>query len=218
MSDAGQKPECSKSEREDKKHSWHFDGDDPYVICYYCGKRQDAISGKPIETRTTHPVEVTDKSVGSPLDGELQNAILNVINRADEISRATTGLADDKYIAHQEALVSGIEQLFTSYSKPHESVKIKTDEELRAQIEYMFASAWQDGVHHLNPKYLRRDTTFTDKAMQLFAAHLQAAVRETRTEELKKSLSLPFDREERRQLIERRLQQLKQANETKEEK
>lgn len=41
--------------------------------------------------------------------------------------------------------------------------------ELRAELEHMFASAWQDGVHHLNPKYLRRDTVFTDRTMQLIA-------------------------------------------------
>jgi hypothetical protein len=38
----------------------------------------------------------------------------------------------------------------------------------------MFASAWQDGVYHLNPKYLRRDTLFTDKVMQLITAHDKA--------------------------------------------
>jgi hypothetical protein len=27
------------------KHSWEFDGDDPYVRCRYCGRLQDAISG-----------------------------------------------------------------------------------------------------------------------------------------------------------------------------
>lgn len=41
---------CKTSERVDgKKHSWRFDGDDPYVICSYCGQVKDAISGKRIK-------------------------------------------------------------------------------------------------------------------------------------------------------------------------
>lgn len=47
---------------------------------------------------------------------------------------------------------------------------------LRQQIEQMFASAWQDGVNHLNPKYLRRDGLFTDRVMQLITAQTQLAV------------------------------------------
>ena len=43
--------------------------------------------------------------------------------------------------------------------------------ELRIELEHMFASAWQDGVHHLNPKYLRRDTLFTDRALELITAY-----------------------------------------------
>lgn len=27
------------------KHSWKFDGDDPYLICHYCGQINDAITG-----------------------------------------------------------------------------------------------------------------------------------------------------------------------------
>ena len=42
---AAEKPECPRSERVDGKHSWHFDGDDPYVICHWCDRMQDAISG-----------------------------------------------------------------------------------------------------------------------------------------------------------------------------
>lgn len=37
---------CSASQRVDKAtHSWRFDGDDPYVICDWCGEMRDAVSG-----------------------------------------------------------------------------------------------------------------------------------------------------------------------------
>ncbi len=36
---------CPKSMREDGKHSWRFDGDDPYVVCFLCGHRRDALTG-----------------------------------------------------------------------------------------------------------------------------------------------------------------------------
>lgn len=47
--------DCSKSERKDGKHSWKFDGDDPYVECCYCGQYQDAISGRVIKPVTPSP-------------------------------------------------------------------------------------------------------------------------------------------------------------------
>ena len=41
---------CELSKRVDGKlHSWHFDGDDPYVICFYCGEVRDAVSGRKIK-------------------------------------------------------------------------------------------------------------------------------------------------------------------------
>src|SRR5215217_9125251 len=46
----------------------------------------------------------------------------------------------------------------------------------RPEVKHMFASAWQDGINHLNPKYLRRDTLFTDKVMELHDKALQLAV------------------------------------------
>lgn len=49
-------------------------------------------------------------------------------------------------------------------------------QEMREKIEYMFASAWQDGVDRLNPKYLRRDKLFTDKTMQLIADTVEVEV------------------------------------------
>lgn len=41
--------ECPQSKRVDGKfHSWVFDGDDPYVICHYCGEIRDALTGQKI--------------------------------------------------------------------------------------------------------------------------------------------------------------------------
>jgi hypothetical protein len=41
---------CLASERVDgPKHSWRFDGDDPYTICVYCGERRDAFTGRVID-------------------------------------------------------------------------------------------------------------------------------------------------------------------------
>lgn len=40
---------CPKSTRVDGPwHSWQFDGDDPYVVCVFCGKRQDALTARVI--------------------------------------------------------------------------------------------------------------------------------------------------------------------------
>lgn len=37
---------CALSRRVDaKKHSWVFDGDDPYIVCGFCDERRDAITG-----------------------------------------------------------------------------------------------------------------------------------------------------------------------------
>lgn len=44
---------CTKSQRVDGPwHSWRFDGDDPYVICHYCGEMQDALTGRVIRSGT----------------------------------------------------------------------------------------------------------------------------------------------------------------------
>jgi hypothetical protein len=47
--------DCPLSERVDGPlHSWRFDGDDPYVICVYCDRMQDARTGRVIrEGRTS---------------------------------------------------------------------------------------------------------------------------------------------------------------------
>lgn len=38
--------ECPKASRRDGRHSWRFDGDDPYVICLDCNEMQDALTGR----------------------------------------------------------------------------------------------------------------------------------------------------------------------------
>lgn len=45
----------------------------------------------------------------------------------------------------------------------------------REELRSMFASAWQDGVHHLNPSYSRRDTLFTDRAKELIQSEITKA-------------------------------------------
>ena len=58
---------CSVSKRVDgKKHSWKFDGDDPYVLCFYCGQRRDAISGRiiaPFVPDNTKELTLTSEEV-----------------------------------------------------------------------------------------------------------------------------------------------------------
>lgn len=41
---------CPQSKRLDQKHSWQFDGDDPYIVCFYCGVRHDALTGRKVES------------------------------------------------------------------------------------------------------------------------------------------------------------------------
>lgn len=41
-------PECKDSLRPDGKHSWAFDGDDPYIYCHFCGELRDALTGRVI--------------------------------------------------------------------------------------------------------------------------------------------------------------------------
>jgi len=41
--------QCPLSERVDAPvHSWRFDGDDPYVVCVYCGEVRDAMTDRVI--------------------------------------------------------------------------------------------------------------------------------------------------------------------------
>ena len=48
--DRNNEDHCEPSKRVDgKKHSWKFDGDDPYIICHYCGQTRDAINGRIIK-------------------------------------------------------------------------------------------------------------------------------------------------------------------------
>lgn len=36
-------------------HGWRFDGDDPYVVCTWCGERRDNLTGRAVGTRRTAP-------------------------------------------------------------------------------------------------------------------------------------------------------------------
>jgi protein gp37 len=50
---------CPKSKRVDGNgHSWLFDGDDPYVKCYYCGEIRDALNGRTIGVSHTMPSDI----------------------------------------------------------------------------------------------------------------------------------------------------------------
>lgn len=42
--------ECQQSGRVDGRlHSWRFDGDDPYIVCVFCGAMQDALTGRVVK-------------------------------------------------------------------------------------------------------------------------------------------------------------------------
>jgi hypothetical protein len=43
---------CADTRRIDGRHSWRFDGDDPYVVCVYCGERRDALTGASVVARS----------------------------------------------------------------------------------------------------------------------------------------------------------------------
>jgi hypothetical protein len=46
---------CPFSERVDgPKHSWRFDGDDPYVICAFCGQVRTALTDRVVRQGRTH--------------------------------------------------------------------------------------------------------------------------------------------------------------------
>jgi hypothetical protein len=38
--------DCALSKRADGKHSWSFDGDDPRIVCAFCGEVRDALNGR----------------------------------------------------------------------------------------------------------------------------------------------------------------------------
>lgn len=50
-------PACPQSERAEGGHAWHFDGDDPYIECSWCGRYQDALTGQVIRPGREHPAE-----------------------------------------------------------------------------------------------------------------------------------------------------------------
>lgn len=46
--EAGGSERCPHSRRADGKHSWAFDGDDPYIYCVFCAEYRDALTGRTI--------------------------------------------------------------------------------------------------------------------------------------------------------------------------
>lgn len=60
--------ECALSRRADGKHSWGFDGDDPYVVCAFCGERRDALSGRKMPGETPKPSHVHECGCGARWD------------------------------------------------------------------------------------------------------------------------------------------------------
>lgn len=72
---------CLLSNRADGKHSWQFDGDDPYVKCVYCGEVRDTLSGRVIaplayEHNSNSPETTTgtDKIAQSTEDDKLADS------------------------------------------------------------------------------------------------------------------------------------------------
>lgn len=52
---------CPKPIRGDgSKHSWRFDGDDPYVICAGCDEMRDAITGRVVRAAAAAPTPAGD--------------------------------------------------------------------------------------------------------------------------------------------------------------
>ena len=37
---------CPFSKREDGDHAWHFDCDNPYIVCAWCDEMRDALKGR----------------------------------------------------------------------------------------------------------------------------------------------------------------------------
>jgi len=46
MKEQEDKDICPKPLREDSAHSWHFDGDDPYIVCFNCEQTRDTLTGE----------------------------------------------------------------------------------------------------------------------------------------------------------------------------
>lgn len=45
---------CPKTHHIDgRSHGWRFDGDDPYVVCHWCGERRDNLTGRIVGQRMT---------------------------------------------------------------------------------------------------------------------------------------------------------------------
>jgi hypothetical protein len=61
---------CPTSERVDgPRHSWRFDGDDPRIICVYCGEMRDALTGNIIRSGHGEPAWRSSKCICDPMRG-----------------------------------------------------------------------------------------------------------------------------------------------------
>jgi hypothetical protein len=62
---------CPTSERVDGPwHSWRFDGDDPRVICAYCGEMRDALTGNVIRSgHSEQEARPSNRCICDPLRG-----------------------------------------------------------------------------------------------------------------------------------------------------
>lgn len=98
---------CPLSKRVDgPKHSWKFDGDDPYIICFYCEEVRDARTGRVItpgkELEEDPPQPPADQQPPTPLasDDEIFNKparweIRATIYRNDRKFAISDALGDD---------------------------------------------------------------------------------------------------------------------------
>ena len=69
--------ECSLSKRADKRHGFVFDGDDPYVVCFFCGKKFDNLTGLEVGVPKDKPQPVLSTTVNDEMN-RLRDALETV--------------------------------------------------------------------------------------------------------------------------------------------
>lgn len=66
----GGQPVCpARSAEAERPHVWRFDGDDPYIVCTYCGEVRDAHTGRVIRPPTPSPAPADDETHKCPTCG-----------------------------------------------------------------------------------------------------------------------------------------------------
>lgn len=65
---------CAFSKREDGQHTWNFDGDDPYVICAFCDRMQDARTGRVIRPGREFKETAENLNVATDVQDDLNPA------------------------------------------------------------------------------------------------------------------------------------------------